>query len=997
LDITADYDYNVILINLYGMAPESWGDITLTGSLKGSIILQGTGRMDEPPLVVKSTANVTSVYNDYAIRAVFGVDLTVAGGTLKVFNPAYWDSHPGSVFADGKKTRVKITGGTLESEGDYGRALGIIGGAVVTISGATANLISRTPEREPVWVGDGTLELGGGTITPATANDGAVSLQEPNSALVFTGDTPPKLNGSIFSPFPGVISADSSFKPGTNKYKLALAGAAIGDSVVAVKGGGALLGSFSVTSAYYDLAEKDGDIIVKLQEGVTKPKYTITNYTDANGGNYYSGVGGGVNGLAGFSTTLQRIKEDANKRPCSIHFGSDTALNIGNEHMNFDGDGWGKVSLSGKIKTSYTGDINEEYNLLNISWGASVESNLDVINAMPGTKAVVSVGTVSYFTHKGGNLRASIYSGGASQTYAHIGGTVTLSGGTIGDTSISTYTIFNETGCQTIISDSAKIISADTSAAGAAIINSGTLRISGNAKVSSVKAGAGGRSVAVLNGVDAADTMAAVIISDSAQVSSPNASLSVAGVIMNRYGALEISGGKVFSTRADTSGPVIYNVSGARVKISGSAEISSQAAAFGRGVIYNNVISAGKDSALISADISGGKISAKAGYALYCGNSAKAAISGSAEVTSASPNGAVYLNPNSRLYLLGGTVSSTSKDTVQMVKAINMYPDGRGGGPGLLTLGGSPAVNGKIAIDMGSERSTTGSIAVYAAGASAFSPGGKKYELGIFAAEGEALVKNGAGFISNFILDTVSTATVSGETYKNSGFKLAANGNDAVATKKRTCNVAFNLNGSTGAAAPDAIPVLEDGTIGDLAKPSTTHYLDANRHANDGEWHISNGIVGGVVNVGEKFDFGDSVKGTRVKGNMTLTLLWTDSLVPVSVLASAREVPAMPAAEVVAVAPVAATAGTVVVGPNPVYRGAAGGVGIFWSGGKPVTGTLYVYNSSGGMMAALPLSGKGKLGAWDAGRAPAGTYLLKGALKDKNGGKAKVSLPVSVR
>jgi hypothetical protein len=109
--------------------------------------------------------------------------------------------------------------------------------------------------------------------------------------------------------------------------------------------------------------------------------------------------------------------------------------------------------------------------------------------------------------------------------------------------------------------------------------------------------------------------------------------------------------------------------------------------------------------------------------------------------------------------------------------------------------------------------------------------------------------------------------------------------------------------------------------------------------------------------------------------------------------------------EVVVVAPVQVVAGEFTVGPNPVAK-ASGKVGFFWQGKAVKSGTLYVFDASGNLVTKVNVADKGigtdrrEIGSWNltAKGAPVteGTYLVKGALVGKDGGKVKVSSILSV-
>ena len=120
-----------------------------------------------------------------------------------------------------------------------------------------------------------------------------------------------------------------------------------------------------------------------------------------------------------------------------------------------------------------------------------------------------------------------------------------------------------------------------------------------------------------------------------------------------------------------------------------------------------------------------------------------------------------------------------------------------------------------------------------------------------------------------------------------------------------------------------------------------------------------------------------------------------------SVASNDRVIPGSKGEQAV-VAPVAVVAGEFTVGPNPVAK-AAGKAGFFWQGKAIASGTLYVFSTSGNVVAKVKVADKGisadrrEIGSWNLGSVAEGTYLVKGVLVGKDGGKVKVSSLVGVR
>jgi hypothetical protein len=137
-------------------------------------------------------------------------------------------------------------------------------------------------------------------------------------------------------------------------------------------------------------------------------------------------------------------------------------------------------------------------------------------------------------------------------------------------------------------------------------------------------------------------------------------------------------------------------------------------------------------------------------------------------------------------------------------------------------------------------------------------------------------------------------------------------------------------------------------------------------------------------------------KGQAVDSSIALTLHINQT---VSIAVIDRVIPGT-GSEVVIVAPVQVVAGEFSVGPNPVAK-ASGKVGFFWQGKAVKSGTLYVFDASGNLVAKIAASDKSsstarrEIGSWNLTSKGAsvseGTYLVKGVVVGKDGAKVKVA------
>jgi hypothetical protein len=1016
--------------NVANVTP-AWGEVTLTGNVKHSgggnaLYFMTPAAETTPDLVVNSSLSITT--DGTAIYAYERVSLTITGGVISSSMAGGYAVYVSSVAS------IKMTGGEINAPlADYGIYIGnanstadITGGKItgaegrnaiysygkVSISG-DAEVIGNTGNASSGVVcafSAGGIEIGGGTVTNLADSGNAVYLGSAAATLTLVGNNSPKITGGISSMAPGSIIA-SSFTPGTNEYTLAPRSNARVDSAVVVVGAGAHLSKFKYVNQYYELFKKGNDIGVKLKSTVTVQSYVVTDVTVAGSFSGYKITRNGSAWKNDSKDFVGDIREDAKGRPCNIQLGDGTTALKGNGNgvtlsiSQSTGSGWGRVTLSGKLISTrpIPGPPAATYAVY--IYGASVSSSLEITSTDHGEDVYVS--GFSDYTHTGGTLHncgIGVYGGGSAAITGgivhsmRVSGTESsadITGGTVGSTSLNKRALYVYPGGYAAISGTAAIVSADTNANGGTIVNTGgtvvniggvydtiggTLTISGGT-VSNLAA-AGGCAVRN-NGKGAVTTIS------GGDITARNASTyaNKGGVVVNGGdGVMEISGGKI--TLDQPTGWAVMSGTGT-LTISGTADI------YKSGVngyaVYSN--GSGDSTIVTSTNIIGGTIRCDSCAAVSGGGAGSmTTISGTADITSANRIYTVTFGSNSKVSLLGGTITNTA-DTGAAIFC------GMKASAGWLTLGGSPTLNGYFEIRMGytymyGSKVEPTEITILTSGEHAFAPGDKVYGLEMWVCggeEGRVMLINGAAFAQNFALDTSQS---------NSGtrFKLAANGNDAVATQNNTYEVSFALNGATG-KVPTSFRVMEGGTIGVESKPSTKPYLSPSvaglcpqgKCANDGDWHIDQG-----GDPGEAFVFsGAGVTGRPVLGNTKLTLKWTDK---VSVLEVSREVPGAPKQGTAVIAPVVIPAGEFTVGPNPVAKH-AGAVSFFWSGAAVKGGKLFVYDASGNLVKKISVSGAGTGAAasWDLtdakGRpAASGTYAAKGVIKTNSGKSEKVSV-----
>jgi hypothetical protein len=925
------------------------------------------------------------------IRVRYG-NFAISGGTFESsFNDA--------LYAD---VSGEITGGTFESKGG-GSALVAASGTVLASGG---HFFNNSDTGAAITLSGGSASLGNVEVKNKSPGGRAVKIFSPLSKFDFTGAT--RFSGTLASRYADAISVGASFNPGVSveKYKLELSGSACIDGAVAVAGGGPQSTLFEMSNAFYELGTSGKDIVVKLKSGVKEQQFTVggngitgltANYIKEDGNNVE------IRKSAGIDSILTAISDSAAGRPCRINFQS---VNMGVTTVTIDGAkekrGWGKVTLSGNIIVGAPNIASAVTGALTLQNGVYVESSLEINS----THAYgVDVGAGSEFAYYGDSGKTcegirnyggivNVVRGWVRNIDNEKGGWLTVSGGTVGSDTLSRVAIKNEIGSQAVISDSAYIVSADTRAAGGTIANSGNLIVSGG-KVSNAAGPTSGAASAINNGPGATDTAATVrILGTTAKISSSGAGES--GVVCNNRGQMAILGGHIFSADSTTNN-VVFNrgkltiAGGTVIETKGNYNINHIGA-----TIYSETDSADVRGGGNALEITGGTIKAKDGYAVSIKGSGGALIAGTADISAEKPDGVVYIGQYATLKLYGGKVWSNSLSDSAI--AIDAYQGSYhyNSGAGKLEMGGSPDVDGLIAL----LENYNLPIKINTGGEYAFNPPkGRVYKIAASVWNETVVVGGGLAFRRNFALDTMLIKS-------NADFGLAVSKNDIVAANAIRF-VAFSLNGAIGGDPPDTIFVLRGGKIGESAKPETKSYASKDGRSNDGNWYVRDGFAadGSDKHNGQKFDFGITPYNSVVDNDITLTLNWVGQI---SVLSPSRAVPPGHTAESAVVAPVAVTAsGSLTAGPNPVL-GYAGAIGLFWSGAPLRDGKLFIYDATGNAIAKVDVSdnsggaGRRRVAAWDLrdakGRLAAeGTYAAKGVVTARSGRAERVSMLLSVQ
>jgi len=875
-----------------------------------------------------------------ALLKITGGKIWKANATLNVWGytngpvvSASWVEMTGGAISqkDGvalNVAKLTISGGKIETTGRGTAINSNYGFDSVAISGTAEIVSASSGDTATIVINSyydygGNITISGGKVANSANGGRAVYIQNAATTFALTGK--PEIIGAIATRSAGRISVDSSFAPGDNKYTLQPLAGARADSAVVVIGGAAKKDNFVFNNPPYEMVVKGADLVISTPTDITPSTYTITAAGDPYNVRFRVRKDASTTNFAmdSIQNALKAIQNDAKGLPCNIRLGDGVAVvNMRAFPITFDGsigEGWGKISLSGKMTSTAAADRGYPWGAVTLRYGVSLESTAEIDNT---NGYGFSIGDNSGVTVKDGTVSSSI-----TAIYISSGSAAaTIAGGTVSNNqSNGEYSYY-----------------------GPAISNNGgTLIISGGA----VKA-AGPQNYAVNSSYNAR-----TVISGTAEISSEDTTQ------IGRY----IEDGDYTYYSDDYESGTVRN-SNATIEITGGT--ISNTSKSGGAAIYHNAYDSTKKTVIYGGTIT--SQNAKSGH------------------------GTVHSNSGT-IEILGGEISNTA-DNNDVAVVSKLKGGNADDSPGIIAFGGSPTINGLI---------TTGSLTVLTSGENAFNPGDKIYNLinktpllgngggiEIVLTEGQTILTDGARFIPNF--------AIAADSGYNKGFKLAANGNDAVATTSDIYVIDFNLNGGVG-TPPPSIYVAAGARLGEAAMPPTAGYRDAGSHLNDGIWYRSVGHSGGVHTLGTPFRF-DAVNGTRVNDDMILVLNWTDE---VSVLANDRVIPQTTGTETAAVAPVTVTAGELTVGPNPAAR-QSGAVNFFWSGKGLASGKLFVYDASGSLVKKINIagksavnSGKRSVGSWDLtdakGRPAAeGTYLVRGTIVTQSGSKVKASALVGV-
>ena len=560
--------------------------------------------------------------------------------------------------------------------------------------------------------------------------------------------------------------------------------------------------------------------------------YVITgtapsSFTAVRGGQLTVGTGA-------IQTVIDAIHSNAGETNTNttIQFGSggNDELDIGTGSIAFNQRwnpiGNGALYLTGRITSA---NNSTSSGTIAISGNANINSTADIANTGASGTAI---------------------SGGSNSTF-------TISGGTVSATTGNAVYVSQQSSGTITISDNATITSANTSTTSGTIHFSGySLTISGGTVRNTSTTGRAiyqgtNGSVSISGGRVEAQTGNAIN-------SNATGSLSISGA-----STVVTSGGTTISYTVSGTGSGRLNMTGGRVETTGSSAI----VLYGPATISGGTVSATTGRAVYqnsssAITISGGRIEATTGIGVSIGDSTgKVTISGSATITSANTTATsgtidyAGTNTTERLAITGGTVENTASGNA-------VYNGGSGaaaisGGTVSATTGvtvnnagvGTVAISGSAIITGANISATSGTIVLANSGtatAARLTIGGGTVRN--TSATGNAVYNNSTGAL------TISSGTVELNNTSASGNTVHNNSTGAVTisggtVSARTGNTVHNA--STGAVTISGGTVsattgraVNNAGAGDITvSGSATNITSANATATQGTIALANGSL----------------------------------------------------------------------------------------------------------------------------------------------------------
>jgi hypothetical protein len=210
----------------------------------------------------------------------------------------------------------------------------------------------------------------------------------------------------------------------------------------------------------------------------------------------------------------------------------------------------------------------------------------------------------------------------------------------------------------------------------------------------------------------------------------------------------------------------------------------------------------------------------------------------------------------------------------------------------------------------------------------------------------------------------------------------------------------FMIQSAAQAFTLSARPAAPAGLSGDTLRIVGTTAAMEFRRAGTTMWTPATSEAT-VVTVGGDYEV--RLRAVAVDSVFASAVATVEVIGAVSIAGSDRDIPNNNVHfEEAVIAPVTRLEATLTVGPSPASK-SAGNVGIFWQGGAVASGTLFVFDANGNMVNRISVgadnasnSERRQIAGWNLAdrrgrQVSEGTYVVRGTLTLKDGGKAAVS------
>jgi len=410
-------------VQFYNSNNSVWGLITLTGKITSALSSTTSGTIRTSwEVSINSTADITNTADNNGNVFYHGSTgtLTISGGTVSTTTGSAVYN-----YSEGSQSRpVIISGGTVSATTGYA-VYNTGNGGSVTISGtATVTSANTATGGGTVYnAGTGSVIINGGTVE--NVGTGNAVYNSSIGDITLGGDPVIGVIGQSSASTGLILSSNPQFAPSLGK-KYTLYFDPYSNGAIAVEGGANFLTNFQLTNTYYNLEVVDSDLKVIDPNIIIVP--AGTQYIITGSGTSFSAMRGNETAASDqpIQTVIDTILNEAPQVDISIQFGDGGVLDIGASYVLFSG-GWGLITLTGKITSSYT---NVDFGVITTDGRVSLVSTAD-ITANNGYGTSFYHKSTDTLTINGGTISTAAASAQSRAVINASTGTLMINGGTI--------------------------------------------------------------------------------------------------------------------------------------------------------------------------------------------------------------------------------------------------------------------------------------------------------------------------------------------------------------------------------------------------------------------------------------------------------------------------------------------------------------------------------------------------------------------------------------